>query len=109
MPFLNASYLPDILFLDIKMPEMNGLETAKELRKLNQQMIIIFVTVTTDSIFKNFSINGINVGEFNVNSVPIYPGLILFTRTPRFAHSIANDFVSCITAAFASGKRTWRT
>lgn len=53
---LNASYLPDILFLDIKMPEMNGLETAKELRKLNQQMIIIFVTVTKDYVFQSFDV-----------------------------------------------------
>ena len=48
----------------------------------------------------HFSISGTNVGEFSVSSVPIYPGLMLFTRTPRFAHSIASDFVSWITPAF---------
>ena len=42
----------------------------------------------------------ISVGEFSVNSVPMYPGLIQFTRTPRFAHSIASDFVSWITPTF---------
>ncbi len=42
----------------------------------------------------------ISVREFSVNSVPMYPGLMQFTRTPRFAHSIASDFVSWITPAF---------
>ena len=47
----------------------------------------------------HFSISGIKVGEFKVSSVPIYPGLMQFTRTPLFAHSIASDFVSWITPA----------
>ena len=37
---------------------------------------------------------------YKVININLNGGLILFTRTPRFAHSIANDFVSCITAAF---------
>ena len=45
-------------------------------------------------------IRGFKSGEFSVRSVPIYPGLMELTRTPFFAHSIAIDFVSCITPAF---------
>jgi two-component system LytT family response regulator len=34
----------DVAFLDIEMPEMNGLELAKHLQKLQQRINIIFVT-----------------------------------------------------------------
>ena len=34
---------PDILFLDIQMPGMDGMETAKMLRQDNENMILIFV------------------------------------------------------------------
>ena len=39
---------PDILFLDIQMPGMDGMETAKVLRQDNEDMILIFVTAAED-------------------------------------------------------------
>ena len=35
---------PDILFLDIQMPGMDGMETARLLRQKNERMVLIFVT-----------------------------------------------------------------
>ncbi len=47
---------PDILLLDIQMPGKNGMETAKELRRKNKQVIIIFLTALDDFVFEAFDV-----------------------------------------------------
>ena len=44
----------DILFLDIQMPGMDGMETAKMLRQDNENMILIFVTAAEEYVFQAF-------------------------------------------------------
>lgn len=39
---------PDFIFLDVEMPEMNGIETMAELKKINPQVKVIMVTSVTD-------------------------------------------------------------
>ena len=45
---------PDILFLDIQMPGMDGMETAKMLRQDNEDMILIFVTAAEEYVFQAY-------------------------------------------------------
>jgi DNA-binding NarL/FixJ family response regulator len=40
---------PDVVLLDISMPELNGIEAARQLRKLVPQARLIFVTMHTDA------------------------------------------------------------
>ena len=47
---------PDILLLDIQMPGKDGMETAKELRRENKKVIIIFVTAWDDFVFQAFDV-----------------------------------------------------
>ena len=47
---------PDILFLDIQMPGMDGMETAKVLRQDNEDMILIFVTAAEEYVFQAFDV-----------------------------------------------------
>lgn len=47
---------PDILLLDIRMEGKNGMETAKELRVKNKNMIVIFVTALEEYVFQAFDV-----------------------------------------------------
>ncbi|MDE6698829.1 MAG: LytTR family DNA-binding domain-containing protein [Lachnospiraceae bacterium] len=47
---------PDIVLLDIQMPGKNGMETARELRRNNKKLIIIFVTALEDYVFEAFDV-----------------------------------------------------
>jgi DNA-binding LytR/AlgR family response regulator len=53
---LSAHIIPDILFLDIQMPEIDGMETARKLRKISKDTIIIFVTALEEYVFQAFDV-----------------------------------------------------
>lgn len=44
----------DIVFLDIIMPEMNGFEAAKEIRKISEKTYVIFVTTENSLVYDSF-------------------------------------------------------
>ena len=58
---------PDVLFLDIQMPGMDGMETAKMLRQDNEDMILIFVTAAEEFVLQAF-----DVGAFHYLVKPFY-------------------------------------
>ena len=54
---LAADKLPDILLLDIWMPEMSGLDVAKTLRDRDWRKILIFVTGEESQVFSSFDLH----------------------------------------------------
>ena len=62
---LSAQHI-DILFLDIQMTGKNGMETARELRKKDKNVILIFVTAIEEYVFQAF-----DVGAFHYILKPI--------------------------------------
>lgn len=42
----------DVVLLDWKMPEMNGIEVLRRLRQINQDVPVIFLTVLSDQIYE---------------------------------------------------------
>lgn len=50
----------DLLFLDVEMEGMNGMETAKEIRRFDQGLILVFLTGYPDYVF-----DGYQVGAFD--------------------------------------------
>ena len=53
---ISSGYVPDILFLDIEMPGINGIQTAKRLREAGSQSVIIFVTAMEEYVFQSFDV-----------------------------------------------------
>lgn len=56
----------DIIFMDYQMKELNGIETAKKIRKTNSSSIIIFV-----SAFPNVALDTFEVNAFRFLTKPI--------------------------------------
>lgn len=50
----------DILFLDIKMPGMNGIEVAQKIRQRDKKVIIIFLTSLIEHALDGYSVNAAN-------------------------------------------------
>ncbi len=47
----------DILFLDIEMKDLNGMETARHLRKRDARTLLIFVTAYPDFVFQGYEVH----------------------------------------------------
>lgn len=55
----DKNYL-DIIFLDIEMDGINGVETARQIRALNDRVVIIFVTGFMDYVFDGYEVKALN-------------------------------------------------
>lgn len=73
-----STYKPtyDVVFMDIEMPGIDGIKTSEQLRKLDQQVLLVFVTNLAQ-----FAIKGYDVGAFGFIVKPIsYPYLEIKLR-----------------------------
>ena len=50
----------DLLFLDVEMADMNGMETAHNIRKFNRELLIVFVTGYADYVFDGYSVGALD-------------------------------------------------
>src|SRR5690625_1575989 len=50
---------PDVVFLDIEMPKMNGMEVAKALKELKKIPLIVFATAFPQFAAEAFRINAV--------------------------------------------------
>lgn len=81
----------DLLFLDIKMPGMSGMDMAKELRKRDSSVPIVFVTSLSQYAVEGYEVSAmdyilkpLNYGEFKIKLTRILEKLSLDTRRRKF-------------------------
>ena len=58
--FLVEELDPQVIFLDIEMNGLNGVETAKIIRNDHKKSIIIFITAYSDFVFQGYEVQALN-------------------------------------------------
>lgn len=54
--YIKNNKLPDLLFLDIDMPEMSGIKAAKQIRELDEKQLIAFLSAHQEYVFQSFEV-----------------------------------------------------
>ena len=70
----------DIILLDIEMPEINGMETARRIRKTDAEVVLMFITNMA-----SYAIHGYEVGalDFIMKPLTYYTFSVKLTRALR--------------------------
>lgn len=57
-----SDYLPvyDVIFMDIKMPHLDGMEAAKKLRKIDEDTALIFITSMAQYAIRGYEVNALD-------------------------------------------------
>ena len=72
---------PDLILLDINMPEINGYEVARRIRETDKQTLMFFLTDRTD---KTDRLEGFKVRANDYLSKPFYPEELIARIRERF-------------------------
>ena len=73
---------PDLVLLDINMPEMDGYEVAEHIRAIDPKVLIFFLTDRTE---KNDRLKGFSLKANDYLAKPFYPEELLARIEERFA------------------------
>ncbi len=87
--FKQACQKPDLMFLDILMPELSGMETARKLRDMHYNGGIIFTTSSTKDAMDSYEVNAIYYlqkpyGRMHFENAMSRCGMLLRKAKPRF-------------------------
>lgn len=66
-------YQPDLLFMDIYMPEKTGIEVAKELREMGMECRIIFLTTSREHALEAFRVDAAQYLVKPVSEEELFP------------------------------------
>lgn len=96
---LTENDMPDILFLDIKMNEMSGIELAGKLRGDGADVTIIFLTAFEEYVYRAFDVGAFHYLLKPVDTAKFYEVLEKATAERRRIHESAKRCGECAEAS----------
>ncbi|MDE6480511.1 MAG: response regulator transcription factor [Muribaculaceae bacterium] len=81
---------PDLILLDINMPEMNGFQVARTIRESDRRVIIFFLTDRTDKVDRLY---GFKLKGNDYIPKPFYPEELIAKIQERFESDITSQDV----------------
>lgn len=79
---------PDLILLDINMPEMNGFEVARKIRETDRRVIIFFLTDRTDKVDRLY---GFKLKGNDYIPKPFYPEELIAKINERFESDLMSQ------------------
>lgn len=79
---------PDLILLDINMPEMNGFEVARTIRLSDKRVIIFFLTDRTDKVDRLY---GFSLKGNDYIPKPFYPEELIAKINERFESDLVSQ------------------
>lgn len=84
---MTEEFHPDIIFMNIRMPGMSGIDALREIRKTNSQSIIIMITAFDKF---DYAKDALNLGAFEFITKPVRKDTVIDVLT-RAMHQIDSD------------------
>lgn len=91
----------DVVFLDIRMPDMNGFEVAKKIRALSENTYIVFITTEENLVYDSFDFRPFNfIPKGNSQVLRIKLDNVI----GKLAEHVGENCPLCFTLAFGQKK-----
>ena len=81
----------DIVFMDIKMPYIDGMETSRKLREVDQNVALIFITNLMQYAIKGYEVNAL---DFMLKPVKYYDFEMKMNKAIEYIQKHQNDSIA---------------
>ncbi len=87
----------DIVFMDIELPDINGVEASEKLRQIDENVPLVFITNIAHLAIKGY---GVSATDFIVKPVNYYKLQVLLTKLIKLINAKSNDMLSVQTGHY---------